>query len=105
MLIQLPGGSPDQPGSRGADECSPFEAGLRRDLASAPIVSYDQMLGGPGKRAIDLLLTLLALPLWLPIVEAMLSNRTVSPASATFGFVGSAVNRLTRFTGVAALVV
>jgi lipopolysaccharide/colanic/teichoic acid biosynthesis glycosyltransferase len=44
---------------------------LRRDLASAPIVSYDQMLGGSGKRAIDLVLTLLALPLWLPIIAVV----------------------------------
>ena len=70
MLIQLPSGSSDQQGSRNADACSPFEEGLRRDLASAPIVSYDAMLGGPLKRAIDLTLTLLTLPLWLPVLLA-----------------------------------
>jgi lipopolysaccharide/colanic/teichoic acid biosynthesis glycosyltransferase len=68
MLIQLPGASSSQPGSRNAEGGSSFEAGLRRDLASAPIVSYDAMLGGVAKRAIDLALTLLTLPLWLPLL-------------------------------------
>lgn len=67
MLIQLPSGSPDQPGPQNADEGSTtFEAGLRRDLASSPIVSYDSMLGGPAKRAIDLSIALISAPIWLP---------------------------------------
>lgn len=68
MLIQLPSGSSDQPGSQGADSANAFEAGLRRDLASAPIVSYDSMLGGWGKRVADLTLALLSAPLWLPLM-------------------------------------
>ena len=67
MLVQLPGGSSDLPDARDAHHCSSFEAGLRRDLASAPVVSYDAMLGGAAKRAIDLAITMLALPVWLPI--------------------------------------
>lgn len=70
MLVQLPGGSSDLPDARDAPNCSSFEAGLRRDLASAPVVSYDAMLGGVGKRAIDLALTMLTLPVWLPILAA-----------------------------------
>jgi len=67
MLIQLPSGSPDQPGPQKAEQSNvTFEAGLRRDLASAPIVSYDAMLGGWGKRATELTLTLVTAPLWLP---------------------------------------
>ena len=66
MLVQLPGGSSDLPDVR--DARSPFEAGLRRDLASAPVVSYDAMLGGAGKRAIDLAVTIITLPVWLPIL-------------------------------------
>lgn len=67
MLIQLPGGSPDQQGPQNAEQGNTaFEAGLRRDLASSPIVSYDTMLGGPVKRAIDLAIALLTAPLWLP---------------------------------------
>lgn len=68
MLIQLPSGSSDQPGPRNAEEGSPFEAGLRRDLASASIVSYDVMLGGVAKRAIDFAFAVLTLPLWLPVL-------------------------------------
>lgn len=72
MLIQLPSGSPDQPGPQKADQPNTaFEAGLRRDLASAPIVSYDSMLGGWGKRALELALTLLSAPLWLPVMLAI----------------------------------
>lgn len=68
MLIQLPSGSPDQPGPQNADETSTtFEAGLRRDLASSPIVSYDSMLGGPAKRAVDLAIALISAPVWLPL--------------------------------------
>jgi exopolysaccharide production protein ExoY len=71
MLIQLPGGSPDQQGARGAESANAFEAGLRRDLASAPVVSYDAVLGGWGKRAVDLTLALLSAPLWLPVMLAV----------------------------------
>lgn len=69
MLIQLPSGSPDQPGPQNGEQGSTtFEAGLRRDLASSPIVSYDTMLGGLAKRAIDLTIAMLSAPLWLPMM-------------------------------------
>lgn len=68
MLIQLPSGSPDQPGSRASEEATTFEAGLRRDLASAPVVSYDAMLGGWGKRAADFAIAVLTAPVWLPVM-------------------------------------
>jgi exopolysaccharide production protein ExoY len=68
MLIQLPGGSPDQPGPRNGESGSAFEAGLRRDLASAPIVSYDATLGGWPKRLIDLFVALLTMPVWMPVM-------------------------------------
>jgi exopolysaccharide production protein ExoY len=68
MLIQMPRGSSDQPGTQNAEECSAFEAALRRDLASAPVISYDAMLGGWSKRAFDFTLTLIALPVWLPVL-------------------------------------
>lgn len=70
MLIQVPRTPPGAPGSQNAENCSPFEAGLRRDLASAPIVSYDSVLGGWAKRAIDLAIVVISLPLWLPIMMA-----------------------------------
>ena len=66
MLIQMPRGSSDQPGTQNAEECSAFEAALRRDLASAPVISYDPVLGGWAKRAFDFTLTLIAMPVWLP---------------------------------------
>lgn len=65
MLIQMPRGSSDQPGTQNAEECNAFEAALRRDLASAPVISYDPVLGGFAKRAFDFTLTLLTLPVWL----------------------------------------
>jgi lipopolysaccharide/colanic/teichoic acid biosynthesis glycosyltransferase len=69
MLIQLPSGSPDQQGPQNAElPSATFEAGLRRDLASASIVSYDSMLGGWGKRAIDLTLAVIVLPVWAPLM-------------------------------------
>jgi exopolysaccharide production protein ExoY len=71
MLIQLPSGSPDQPGPQNAEQSTTtFEAGLRRDLASAPIVSYDAMLGGAAKRAVDLTLTMFLAPIWAPLLLA-----------------------------------
>lgn len=66
MLIQMPRGSKDQPGTQNAEECSAFEAALRRDLASAPVISYDAVLGGFTKRAFDVAVTLFTLPLWMP---------------------------------------
>jgi lipopolysaccharide/colanic/teichoic acid biosynthesis glycosyltransferase len=68
MLIQLPSGSPDQPGPQNAEQSQTFEAGLRRDLASAPIVSYDAMLGGWAKRSIDFGLAIITAPVWLSLL-------------------------------------
>ena len=81
MLIQMPRGSSDQPGSQNAEECDAFEAALRRDLASAPVVSYEAMLGGPVKRSFDLTLTLISLPVWLPaMLLAALWSKIRHPA-------------------------
>lgn len=66
MLIQLPSGSPKP--QRSGEAGTAFDAQLRRDLASAPVVSYDAVLGGWSKRAIDLVLTLLTVPVWLPVM-------------------------------------
>lgn len=66
MLIQLPSGTPKKPQT--TDESGAFDAQLRRDLASAPVVSYDAVLGGWGKRTIDLVVTLLTVPAWLPVM-------------------------------------
>lgn len=68
MLVQLPRGSDDPPKVQGAEECSAFEAALRRDLASAPVISYDSVLGGWSKRAGDLALVLISAPLWAPVM-------------------------------------
>ena len=69
MLIQLPSGSSEPQGPQNADQTSTtFEAGLRRDLASSPIVSYDAMLGGVSKRAVDLTVALITAPAWLPVM-------------------------------------
>lgn len=70
MLIQMPRGSSDQPGSQNAEANDAFEAALRRDLASAPVISYEAMLGGWTKRIFDLTLTLFSAPVWLPLMLA-----------------------------------
>src|SRR5262245_6940302 len=68
MLIQMPrGSSPGQP-SETSQEDAGFEAALRRDLASAPLVSYDTVLGGWQKRCIDLLAAVVTAPAWLLII-------------------------------------
>jgi exopolysaccharide production protein ExoY len=64
MLIQVPRGSSDQP-ANGAEARNSFEAALRRDLASAPVVSYDAVRGGRIKRAADLFVVVLTAPLWV----------------------------------------
>jgi exopolysaccharide production protein ExoY len=46
-------------------ECTPFEAALRRDLANAPVVSYESLIGGWSKRAFDLVVTFVTAPIWL----------------------------------------
>ncbi len=76
MLIQLPRGSADQQGSQNAETNNAFEAALRRDLASAPVVSYDAVLGGWAKRTVDLTLTLISAPIWMAVllVAALVSK-------------------------------
>lgn len=72
MLVQMPP-RPERPNRQGAEQSSEFEAALRRDLATAPVVPYDHMVGGWTKRAFDLLIVALTAPLWLPLlgVEAL----------------------------------
>ncbi|HYD88953.1 MAG TPA: sugar transferase [Vitreimonas sp.] len=77
----MPRGSADQQGSQKAEAGNAFEAALRRDLASAPVVSYDAMLGGWPKRAVDLTLTLITLPIWLLVlIGAALVSKVRHPA-------------------------
>lgn len=64
MLVQLPP-RPERPNRQGAQEGSGFEEALRRDLATAPVVPYDRMVGDWQKRAFDLLVVTLTSPLWL----------------------------------------
>jgi len=68
MLIQLPRGSAQGLPSEKSQTDESFEAGLRRDLASAPVVSYDSVIGGWQKRATDLVVTILTAPLWAPLM-------------------------------------
>lgn len=68
MLIQMPRGSKDPAGTQKAEECTSFEAALRRDLASAPVISYETVIGGTAKRVIDVGLTALSAPLWAPLM-------------------------------------
>jgi exopolysaccharide production protein ExoY len=69
MLVQMPRGAGDQPRmqerTQAGIQCNAFEAALRKDLASAPVISYEPMLGGWIKRSIDIALTALLAPIWL----------------------------------------
>lgn len=81
MLIQMPRGSNEPPGSQNAETADAFEVALRRDLATAPVISYDAMLGGWLKRAFDLIVTVLAAPVWLPaMLIAALWSKLRHPA-------------------------
>jgi len=66
MLVQLPRGQNGPKSATPDGECTAFEAALRRDLASAPVISYDSVLGGWGKRAMDIALVVTAAPVWAP---------------------------------------
>lgn len=68
MLVQMPRGSDGKPKAQNPDNCSAFEAALRRDLASAPVISYETVLGGWPKRAFDLVVTVLSAPVWAPVM-------------------------------------
>jgi len=84
MLVQLPRGSSDQPGTQKAEECNAFEAALRRDLASAPVVSYEAMLGGWSKRAVEFTLTLISSPIWAPVMLCVAAWAKVRHSAPVF---------------------
>lgn len=63
MLVQMPRSPSGQQGPQNADGCSAFEASLRRDLAGAPLISYDAVVGGWAKRCADLCIVLLTAPI------------------------------------------
>jgi exopolysaccharide production protein ExoY len=64
MLLQVPR-EPSNCETQHSTDGSAFEAGVRRDLAAASIVSYEPMLGGWRKRAFDLIVVVVTLPFWL----------------------------------------
>jgi lipopolysaccharide/colanic/teichoic acid biosynthesis glycosyltransferase len=99
MLIQMPRGPTDQPGPNSAEARNAFEAALRRDLASSPVVSYDAVLGGWGKRAADIVLVLLTAPLWAPTlgiaacISKLRHSAPVLVADERVGYGGQAFQR------------
>lgn len=64
MLVQMPDGASSDAAKPITQAADAFEAGLRRDLATAPVISYDAPVGGWSKRALDIALTALASPVW-----------------------------------------
>jgi exopolysaccharide production protein ExoY len=68
MLVKIPRGPVDEIRVSVRDECDPFEAALRRDLASTPVVSYESSIGGWSKRAFDIALTAVTAPVWLALM-------------------------------------
>lgn len=99
MLMQLPSGS-NSPGPQNAEETTDFESALRRDLASAPIVSYDDVLGGWRKRLADFSISLLFAPLWMAVMLAVAAwlavsgKRPVIVREECIGYGGRAFRRL-----------
>ena len=85
MLVHMPHGPADQQPKAADEECGTFEAGLRRDLAMASVVSYEAMLGGWRKRLLDLVIALVALPFWLPVVSLTVLWAKVARGDAAFG--------------------
>src|SRR5690349_16185106 len=70
MLVKMPRGLADESRVSVREEGEPFEAALRRDLASAPVISYESTIGGWIKRAFDVVLTLATSPIWIPLLAA-----------------------------------
>jgi|CXWL01.1.fsa_nt_gi lipopolysaccharide/colanic/teichoic acid biosynthesis glycosyltransferase len=85
MLVQLPlGASHQAPEIPASEQGDAFETALRRDLASAPMVSYESVLGGWGKRALDLGLTLATSPIWLPTLSAVAAWKKLHASAPVF---------------------
>lgn len=68
MLIQFPQTPGQQQDAEKTATNDAFEAALRRDLATAPVVLCGAMTGGAFKRTFDLTLTLLSAPVWAPVL-------------------------------------
>lgn len=83
MLLQVPR-EPRNGETNGETQSHPtdgsaFEAGVRRDLAAASIVSYEPVLGGWRKRLFDLFVVVVTLPLWVTtmVIAALWSKATI----------------------------
>lgn len=68
MLVKMPRGPVEYRRENAGEACDSFEAALRRDLASTPVVAYEPILGGVAKRLFDLAITVAAAPLWLTVL-------------------------------------
>lgn len=65
MLVKMPRGPVDENRGSIRGDSDSFEAALRRDLASTPVISYESTIGGWSKRAFDIALTSVTAPAWL----------------------------------------
>ncbi|HWA00968.1 MAG TPA: sugar transferase [Caulobacterales bacterium] len=64
------------------EDLSPFEAGLRRDLAAGLVLAHESAIGGWRKRFADLVIVILLMPFWalaLALVEGVARLRGLSP--------------------------
>jgi exopolysaccharide production protein ExoY len=84
MLIQFPHNAGDQPNAQNSTDCDAFEAALRRDLKSAPVVLCGAMIGGWPKRTVDLTLALLTAPVWAPILLVAAGAAKLQHKAAVF---------------------
>lgn len=106
MLIEVPRGPSGPLGPKPGDTKDAFaakdafEEALQRDLSAAPVVAYGAVLGGWVKRAIELCVTLISLPLWAPVlIGAALVSELRDPSGSVFvtderiGYGGKAFKR------------
>ncbi|MBI3438150.1 MAG: sugar transferase [Proteobacteria bacterium] len=100
MLLQVPRDSESGEARPAATEGTEFELGIRRDLASASVVSYEPTLGGWQKRAFDLIVVSVLLVICWPafLVAALwlkLANRKpVFNLDSCIGYGGRSFERL-----------
>lgn len=84
MLVEVPRLPPDKAAAIKSEAVTDsFQAALRRDLASAPVVACGPLLGGWSKRAIDVALVVVSAPIWLLVLglAALLAKlRHTAPA-------------------------
>ncbi|MGE0740471.1 MAG: sugar transferase [Hyphomonadaceae bacterium] len=82
--MELPRAPGDKQAPQKSEAANQFEAALRRDLAAAPVVAYEAVLGGWSKRALDLALVIFSAPIWTLALGAAALIAKLRHPSAVF---------------------